>query len=164
MKFTELDCFASMGVVGGVLSGNTFNNLCIGGLDKDGNSAANELEMLILESAISCDVPQPTLSLLFDEKLPEEFLMKGVECTKIGTGYPAWINNRVAMEFLLNNFKKEGMAVEEARAWAIGGCLETSPGSWMPLEVNGETYFIPGGSVFTLSLFPRFLKRFYTTG
>ncbi len=146
IKFTELDCFASMGVVGGVLSGNTFNNLCLGGLDKEGNSAANELEMLILESAMSCDTPQPTLSLLFDEKLPEEFLLKGVECTKIGTGYPAWINNRVAMEFLLNNFRKEGMESEEARAWAIGGCLETSPGSWMPLELNGEIYNIPGGS------------------
>lgn len=107
MKFTELDCFASMGVVGGVLSGNTFNNLCIGGLTKDGESAANELEMLILESAMTCDTPQPTLSLLYDEKLPEEFLLKGVECTKIGTGYPAWVNNRVAMEFLLNNYKNE---------------------------------------------------------
>lgn len=158
MKFTELDCFASMGVVGGVLSGNTFNNLCIGGLDKEGDSAANELEMLILESAMSCDTPQPTLSLLFDEKLPEEFLLKGIECTKIGTGYPAWINNRVAMEFLLNNFKKEGMEPEEARAWAIGGCLETSPGSWMPLELNGETYYIPGGSAPATSVGVHFIS------
>jgi len=158
VKFTELDCFASMGVVGGVLSGNTFNNLCIGGLDKEGESAANELEMLILESAISCDTPQPTLSLLFDEKLPEEFLMKGVECTKIGTGYPAWVNNRVAMEFLLNNFRTEGMQSEEARAWSIGGCLETSPGSWMPLELNGETYFIPGGSAPATSVGVHFIS------
>jgi 4-hydroxyphenylacetate decarboxylase large subunit len=158
VKFTEIDCFASMGVVGGVLSGNTFNNLCIGGLDKEGNSAANELEMLILESAMSCDTPQPTLSLLFDEKLPEEFLLKGVECTKIGTGYPAWVNNRVAMEFLLNNFGKEGMQSEEARAWAIGGCLETSPGSWMPLELNGETYFIPGGSAPATSVGVHFIS------
>lgn len=158
MKFTELDCFASMGVVGGVLSGNTFNNLCIGGLNKDGESAANELEMLILESAMSCDTPQPTLSLLFDEKLPEEFLMKGIECTKIGTGYPAWINNRVAMEFLLNNFKKEGLELEEARAWSIGGCLETSPGSWMPLEFNGETWYIPGGSAPATSVGVHFIS------
>lgn len=158
VKFTEIDCFASMGVVGGVLSGNTFNNLCIGGLDKEGNSAANELEMLILESAMSCDTPQPTLSLLFDEKLPEEFLLKGVECTKIGTGYPAWVNNRVAMEFLLNNFGKEGMQSEEARAWAIGGCLETSPGSWMPLELNGETHFIPGGSAPATSVGVHFIS------
>ncbi len=158
VKFTELDCFASMGVVGGVLSGNTFNNLCIGGLDKEGNSASNELEELILESAMSCDTPQPTLSLLFDEKLPEEFLLKGVECTKIGTGYPAWISNRVAMEFILNNFRKEGMQSEEARAWSIGGCLETSPGSWMPLELNGKTWFIPGGSAPATSVGVHFIS------
>ena len=158
MKFTELDCFASMGVVGGVLSGNTFNNLCIGGLTKDGESSANELEMLILESAMTCDTPQPTLSLLYDEKLPEEFLLKGVECTKIGTGYPAWVNNRVAMEFLLNNFKKEGLDLEEARAWSIGGCLETSAGSWMPLELDGVTHYIPGGSAPATSVGVHFIS------
>lgn len=158
MKFTEIDCFASMGVVGGVLSGNTFNNLCIGGLTKEGESAANELEMLILESGMSCDTPQPTLSLLYDEKLPEEFLLKGIECTKIGTGYPAWVNNRVAMEFLLNNFKSEGMSVEEARAWSIGGCLETSAGSWMPLQFNGNTYYIPGGSAPATSVGVHFIS------
>ena len=158
MKFTELDCFASMGVVGGVLSGNTFNNLCIGGLTKDGESATNELEMLILESAMTCDTPQPTLSLLYDEKLPEEFLLKGIECTKIGTGYPAWVNNRVAMEFLLNNFKNEGMTFEEVRAWSIGGCLETSAGSWMPLILDGVTHYIPGGSAPATSVGVHFIS------
>lgn len=158
MKFTEIDCFASMGVVGGVLSGNTFNNLCIGGLTKDGHSAANDLEMLILESSMTCDTPQPTLSLLYDEKLPEDFLLKGIETTKIGTGYPAWVNNRVAMEFLLDNFKNEGLQMEEARAWSIGGCLETSPGSWMPLKFNGETHFIPGGSAPATSVGVHFIS------
>ena len=158
MKFTEIDCFASMGVVGGVLSGNTFNNLCIGGLTKDGDSAANDLEILIMESSITCDTPQPTLTLLYDEKLPEDFLLKGVETTKVGTGYPAWVNNRVAMEFILENFKHEGMELEEARAWAIGGCLETSAGSWMPLEFNGETHYIPGGSAPATSVGVHFIS------
>ncbi len=158
IKFTEIDCFASMGVVGGVLSGNTFNNLCIGGLKKDGTQAANELEMLILEAGITCDTPQPTLSLLYDEKLPEEFLMKGIECTKIGTGYPAWVNNQVAMEFLLGNYGHEGMQIEEARSWSIGGCLETSPGSWMPLELDGEIHWIPGGSAPATSVGVHFLS------
>ena len=158
IKFTEIDCFASMGVVGGVLSGNTFNNLCIGGLKMDGTSAANELEMLIMEAGITCDTPQPTLSLLYDEKLPEEFLMKGVECTKIGTGYPAWVNNPVAMEFLINNYGHEGMKTEEARAWSIGGCLETSPGSWMPLELDGMVHWIPGGSAPATSVGVHFLS------
>lgn len=158
VKFTEIDCFASMGVVGGVLSGNTFNNLCLGGLQKDGTSATNELELLILQAGITCDTPQPTLSVLYDEKLPEEFLLKGVECTKIGTGYPAWVNNRVAMEFLQSNYGHEGLDVEEARAWSIGGCLETSPGSWMPLELDGEIHWIPGGSAPATSVGVHFLS------
>ncbi|MEI8007320.1 MAG: 4-hydroxyphenylacetate decarboxylase large subunit [Bacteroidota bacterium] len=158
IKFTEIDCFASMGVVGGVLSGNTFNNLCLGGLNKDGTSAANELEMLILETGISCETPQPTLSVLYDEKAPEEFLLKGIECTKAGAGYPAWVNNQVAMEFILNNYGHEGMMMEEARAWAIGGCLESSPGSWMPLNLDGVIHWIPGGSAPATSVGVHFIS------
>ncbi|MCK9617991.1 MAG: 4-hydroxyphenylacetate decarboxylase large subunit [Lentimicrobiaceae bacterium] len=158
VKFTEIDCFASMGVVGGVLSGNTFNNLCVGGLDKDGKEASNELEMLILESGMRCDTPQPTLSMLYDEKLPEEFLLKGIECTKIGTGYPAWVNNSTAIDFLLNNYGEEGMKPEEARAWSIGGCLETSPGSWMPLDFAGKKWLIPGGSAPATSVGVHFIS------
>ncbi|MFH1728502.1 MAG: 4-hydroxyphenylacetate decarboxylase large subunit [Pseudomonadota bacterium] len=158
IKYTELDCFASMGVVGGVLSGNTFNNLSIGGLKKNGGSAANELELLILESGISCATPQPTLSLLYDEKLPEAFKLKAIECNKVGTGYPAWMNNQVAIEFLLKNYGHEGLTVEEARAWAIGGCLETSPGTWHKLELDGKTYLIPGGAAPATSVGVHFIS------
>ncbi len=146
VKFTCIDCFASMGVVGGVLSGNTFNNLSLGGLTKDGKPATNELERLMIEAAIRCATPQPTLSVLYDDKLPQDFLLTATVCNKTGTGYPAWMNNRVAIEFLLNQYGPEGMTVEEARAVAIGGCLETSPGSWLPLHLGGKEHWIPGGS------------------
>ena len=146
VKMTCIDCFASMGVVGGVLSGNTFNNLSMGGLTKEGHSAVNRLEMLILEAGMKCATPQPTLSVLYDEKLPEEFLLKAVECIKTGTGYPAWMNNRIGIEFLMNQYGPEGMTFEEARAIAIGGCLETSPCTWHELTLNGKTYSIPGGA------------------
>ena len=146
VKYTCLDCFASMGVVGGVLSGNTFNNLSIGGLDRSGAPANNRLEELIIEAAMRCATTQPTLTLLYDDKLPESFLLKAVECIKTGTGYPAVVNNRTAIEFLIGQYGHEGMDPEEARAIAIGGCLETSPCSWMPLSLEGKTYWIPGGS------------------
>lgn len=146
VKFTCIDCFASMGVVGGVLSGNTFNNLTVGGLTATGQPASNELEMLIIEAAIRCATPQPTLSVLYDEKLPEDFLLKAIECNKTGSGYPAWMNNRVAMDFLVKQYGPEGMTPGEAYAVAIGGCLETSPCSWLQLELNGKGYWIPGGS------------------
>lgn len=146
VKYTCLDCFASMGVVGGVLSGNTFNNLSIGGLDRNGSPANNRLEELIIKAAMTCASTQPTLTLLYDDKLPESFLLKAMECIKTGTGYPAVVNNRTAIEFLVDQYGPEGMTLEEARAIAIGGCLETSPCSWMPLTLNGRAYWIPGGS------------------
>ncbi len=146
VKFTCIDCFASAGVVGGVLSGNTFNNLSLGGLTKNGMSAANDLEKLMIEAAIRCASTQPTLTVLYDDKLPEEFLLKATECNKTGTGYPAWVNNRGAIEFLLSQYGPEGMTLDEARAVAIGGCLETSPCSWLPLHLGESEYWIPGGS------------------
>jgi 4-hydroxyphenylacetate decarboxylase large subunit len=146
VKFTCLDCFASTGVVGGVLSGNTFNNVSLGGLSRDGAPACNRLEELIIEAGITCVTTQPTLSVLYDDKLPELYLLKAVECVKTGAGYPAFINNRVAMEFLMNHYGPEGMNLEESRAVAIGGCLETSACSWMPLTLNGKRYLISGGS------------------
>ncbi len=44
IKISCIECFASAGVSGGVLSGNTFNNLSMGGLNYDGLSAVTPLE------------------------------------------------------------------------------------------------------------------------
>lgn len=146
VKMTCIDCFASTGVVGGVLSGNTFNNVCVGGLTRDGQSAENRLEELIIETGMSCQTTQPTLTVLYDEKLSEAFLLKAAECVKTGVGYPAWVNNRNAMDFLFKQYGPEGMTLEEARSIAIGGCLETSPCCWHTLHFGGKEYSIPGGA------------------
>ena len=94
LKITCIECFASAGVSGGVLSGNTFNNLSLGGQNYDGLSAVTPLEYLIIEAGMRNKTPQPTLSILYDEKTPEDFLMKAASCTKLGLGYPAWMNNQ----------------------------------------------------------------------
>jgi 4-hydroxyphenylacetate decarboxylase large subunit len=143
---TSIDCFASTGVVGGVLSGNTFNTLSVGGLDRNGTPAVNRLEYLILKASASNAMPQSSIALLYDEKLPDDFLMLAMETIKTGSGYPAFMNNPVAMEFLKTQYAKEGMDVRDARAWAIGGCLESSAGTWKPLHLNGREYWIPGGA------------------
>ncbi len=159
VKMTCIDAFACTGVVGGVLSGNTFNNLCLGGQNREGRSAANRLEMLILEAGIKCQTTQPTLSVLYDDSLPEEFLMKAMECEKTGTGYPAFMNNRVAQEFLLRQYSHEGLDITDARAWSVGGCLETSPGIWQELHLNDRSYWIPGGAAQPTSVGVHFLNN-----
>ncbi|HWQ41485.1 MAG TPA: 4-hydroxyphenylacetate decarboxylase large subunit [Desulfosporosinus sp.] len=149
VKLTCMDIFASPNIVGGANSGNTYNNLALGGVKKDGSSAVNRLEYLILEAGIRCSTPQPTLTCLYDEKLPEEFLLKCVECNKTGTGYPAWINNQNSIQILLKQFGHEGMTVEDARAVAIGGCLAVAPGVFDTITLNGKKYDIPGGAGLT---------------
>jgi 4-hydroxyphenylacetate decarboxylase large subunit len=143
IKFTEIDLAMSVGTIG-LLAGSTFNNLCIGGVKPDGSSAENELEYLMIESAMTCSTPQPTLSLLYDGKLSEKFLYKGIECNKTGTGYPAWINNRTAMEYIMKTFQSEGITLEDTRAWTIGGCLEIQPGALVNGQFGAGSYSATG--------------------
>lgn len=146
IKITCIECFASAGLSGGVLSGNTFNNLSLGGQNYDGLTAVTPLEYLIVEAGMRNKTPQPTLSILYDEKTPEDFLMKAAACTKLGLGYPAWMNNQAGMNFMLRNYGAEGMDIVDARAWCLGGCLESAPGCFMPLHYNGKVNMIPGGA------------------
>jgi len=146
IKITCIECFASAGVSGGVLSGNTFNNLSLGGQNYDGLTAVTPLEYLIIEAGMRNKTPQPTLSVLYDEKTPEDFLMKAASCTKLGLGYPAWMNNQTGMNFMLRNYGPEGMDLHDARAWCLGGCLESAPGCFLPLEYDGKVTMIPGGA------------------
>lgn len=143
---TSIDCFASAGVVGGVLAGNTFNTVTVGGLNKFGMTGVNRLEYLILEAGIRNQMPQSTVVCFYDEKLPEDFLMKCMECIKTGTGFPAFCNNASGINWLMDHYSCENITLEDARAITIGGCLETGPGCWKPLELNGKTYWIPGGA------------------
>ena len=147
IKITSIECFASAGVTGGVLSGNTFNNLSIGGLGKDGQSAATPLEYLIIEAAMRAKTTQPTLSLLYDEKLPEPFMVKVAQCIKTGIGFPAIMNFECGSKWHIRQFGDEGMNYDnDAFAWAIGGCLEGCPGAFQPLHYKGTTTWIPGGA------------------
>lgn len=157
IKITALEIFASAGVTGGVLSGNTFNNLSIGGLNKEGLSAVTPLEYLIVEAGMRAKTPEPTLSLLYDEKLPEDFVMKCALCSKLGFGYPAWMSNQGGMNFMLRNYADEGMDLVKARAWCLGGCLESSPGAFQPLHYDGKETWIPGGAGPTASTGIHFL-------
>lgn len=145
VKFTAIDLFVST-ASSSVLMGNTFNNVALGGLDRAGKPANNKLDWMLLEAAERVPTTQPTLSVLWDEKLPEDFLLKAAEVVKLGNGFPAYMNCRVSQEFLLDHFAHEGMNPEEARAFAIGGCLETNPGTWKTVTVNGQDYEIPCGA------------------
>ena len=103
---------------------NLFQHLVVGGLTPDGKYAENELEFLMLEAGMTYQTCQPTMGILYDPKTTQEFLLKAAECTKSGTGYPAWFDNQRAIQHLLWAHQEEGITIEDARMCGMGGCVE----------------------------------------
>jgi formate C-acetyltransferase/4-hydroxyphenylacetate decarboxylase large subunit len=103
---------------------NLFQHMVVGGLTREGKPAENELEFLILEAGMTYESCQPTLGILVDPKTSHDFLMKAAECTKTGTGYPAWFNNPAAVQHLLLTHQGEGVTLGDARMCGLGGCVE----------------------------------------
>lgn len=115
-------------------SGNLYQHMVIGGVDKNGHCSDNELEELILEAGTSMQTIQPTLGIMFNSKTSNKLLMKAAECTKTGAGYPAWFNNEISIQHLLQNHREENVTIEDARDVAIGGCVE--------LQMQGNSHGI----------------------
>ncbi len=96
--------------------------------------------------------------------------MKCARCCKLGMGYPAWMNNQGGMNYMLRHYQPEGMTIYDARAWCLGGCLESSPGCFQPLHYNGKTYMVPGGAAPTCGTgihftgLPKLLELVLTNG
>jgi formate C-acetyltransferase/4-hydroxyphenylacetate decarboxylase large subunit len=103
---------------------NLFQHLIVGGLTGDGKAADNELEILMLEAGQTYKTCQPTMGILVDPKTSQKLLLKAVECTKTGTGYPAWFNNQSAIQHLLYTHGEENVSLKDARDCGMGGCVE----------------------------------------
>lgn len=143
IKYTEIELISSVATKA-ALGGSTFNHICLGGLTPDGRAAENELTYLFLEAAIRCQTTQPTLSFFYDGKLSDRLLMKAIESCKTGSGMPAWISNRVGIDYCMSTFGKEGITMEDARSFVLGGCLEIQPGACINGRPSAGTYSSTG--------------------
>ncbi len=94
-------------------------NLSIGGVDRDGNDATNELSCLILDSYASLKTVQPTFSVRIHENTSDDFLVKVGEAIKSGASI-ALFNDEVIIKGLQNR----GFTLGDAREYAPVGCVE----------------------------------------
>lgn len=118
----------------------------IGGCDRKGRSAYNELTEIILENAPR--FAHPHISLRVREDMPEQIWKKAFNAIKTGCGNPALVQESVYIRDLTESY---GVCIEDAREFAFGGCSETLiPGktnvdsTWCAynvLEVLMETLF-----------------------
>jgi len=134
IKFSEVQRVTSRAWEG-LSSGNLFQNMILGGVTPKGDDASNELSHLLIESAITMQTVQPTLSLRYSNKVSEDFFLKGIELVKTGIGMPAWFNDSIAIPHFLRYTKT---SLEEARDYVMGGCSE--------MQLPGKRYgiVIPG--------------------
>jgi len=99
-----------------------WHNFLIGGVKEDGTDATNELSYMLLDAALFTRVPHHTITLCLAESTPLELIKKGVECQVAGLSMPAFISD----DSYINFFTMHGVKIEDAREYAITGCLDAN--------------------------------------
>ena len=97
-----------------------FQNIIVGGVDRQGHDATNELSLIIMQATANTSLYAPSLSVRIHEGTPTVFWKKAAEVSRLGLGCPAWYNDRVVLPGLLSR----GLSLEDARDYGIIGCVE----------------------------------------
>jgi formate C-acetyltransferase len=107
--------------------------IALGGLDKKGNHAANELTHIILDATENLDFIRD-ISVRLDSKSPDSLIERCSELIVKGGGIPFIFNDDCFVKALSDR----GISVEDARDYAPIGCIElTIPGKANPHAVSG---------------------------
>lgn len=120
-----------------------YQNVCCGGVTKDGLDAVNELSYMMLQAMIDVRLFQPSLTVKYAKgKNPDSFLHKVAELVAVGTGFPAIFNDEVGIRTTI----EKGASLSEAYDWNPGGCVTPSlMGKLRYLSEGGEVNL--GGAV-----------------
>ena len=112
--------------------------ILLGGLTETGRSAVNVLSFLCLDAYQNIRLPQPNLGVRVNEFIDRPFLLKTAETIRLGTGIPQIFNDEVVIPAFLNR----GVSLEDARDYAVVGCVE--------LSIPGRTYGLHDIAMFNL--------------
>ena len=112
---------------------NDFTNINIGGIDRDGKSAVNELSYMILEIQEELHELQPGLSIHIASETPDDFLLEGIRVIRQGHGYPSVFNPDTYVQELV----REGKSLADAREGGCSGCIEVG-------SFGKEAYLLTG--------------------
>ena len=104
----------------------TVESATLGGIDREGNDAANDLTRICLQVAADVKVPYPNIGLRINKKNPDWLYEESILTTASGAGQPMLLNDEIWIESL----KKLGFSQEDANDYYNMGCVE--------LEVPGK--------------------------
>ena len=176
VKLNDLNKCRDAASAEGFAGYSLFQNLIVGGQNKDGEDVTNDLSFMCIEASMHVHLPQPSLSVRVWNGSPHEFLIKAAELTRTGIGLPAYYNDEVIIPALQNR----GLSLEDAREYNIIGCVEPQKAGktdgWhdaaffnmcRPLELvfsngmdKGELVGIPTGDVTEMTTFEEFYDAY----
>nr|WP_300834573.1 glycyl radical protein [uncultured Acetatifactor sp.] len=120
VKLNDLNKCRDAASAEGFAGYSLFQNLIVGGQDKEGLDVTNDLSFMCITASKHVFLPQPSLSIRVWNKSPHELLLKAADLTRTGIGLPAYYNDEVIIPSLLSR----GLTLEDAREYNIIGCVE----------------------------------------
>jgi len=137
VKFNELQSFHGF-MFSKEAAGSLLQQITVGGTDRYGNDATNELSYFLLEISRQMKTPQPGFYVRWHNNIDHNFMIHAVETNRdTGGGIPAFINDQAA----IRNFLGYGVKWEDAIEFSAAGCLSYALGNVnavarMPIYIN----------------------------
>jgi len=100
------------------------DSLTIGGVDKEGKDATNDLTYMCLDALAHTRWGTPWLAVRWHENTPRELKVKTANVIRIGTGQPKIFNDQAAIPASL----RSGRSLEDSRNYHVVGCVEIDAG------------------------------------
>jgi pyruvate formate-lyase/glycerol dehydratase family glycyl radical enzyme len=106
------------------IGGNTaFIEITVGGVDRNGQDATNELSFLFLDAVEGMKTIQPNTAARLHPGTPQGFRRRVAEVMASGSVSLQIVNDEV----IVDAYTRKGVSVEDARDYAIIGCVEPTP-------------------------------------
>ena len=121
----------------------------IGGLTSEGDDATNEMSYIALDAKNAMGLAQPALAIRLNSKTPKKFMKKIRESLRVNSGVYSFFNDDY---FHLPHLTSLGLPVEDARSYAIEGCMRwVIPGKAMGQRALAGTFVLPKCLEYALS-------------
>jgi len=102
-----------------------YQTFTIGGVDKYGNDASNEVSSILIDAALSMQTCQTNIALRYHPRISHQLVLKAIELMRTGIGYPDLFNDSMIVPTL----RERGVPLEVARTYTIPACVQlTLPG------------------------------------
>ncbi|MCX6004405.1 MAG: formate acetyltransferase [Chloroflexi bacterium] len=112
----------------------------IGGMDKQGIDATNELTYIFLDVMQEAGLRDPNYQARIHSNSPVGYVKRVADVARGGNGVPAVFNDEAAIKSLVAN----GSPLEEARNYAVVGCVE--------LALPGKSFFSTDAALMNLPM------------